>query len=280
MNSNHQKELIVNYGKITNIIISIKSLRESYLTNFYFGEDYCNMCINNKLFFVIEYEKCIFILKKDHDFYHLYFFASSKNSLEASLKELLLQYTNYIFIADIIGMETLVSELCSFYEQNDFIKYRKLFRMSRTKNLDEQQLLDERVKTATMKNAEQIKLLFEKYFDPYSEQIPLTDEIKKWIETKNIFIIVEKNNVIGFVIFEIIGMTSYLRYWFTHPEYRDKKIGSALLRRFFHECRATKRQLFWVISSNENAIIRYKHYGFEQEQLIDQIMIRKNNHEK
>ena len=68
--------------------------------------------------------------------------------------------------------------------------------------------------------------------------------------------------------------THYLRYWFTHPDFRDKKVGSRLLRRFFEEGRDTKRQLFWVIRSNENAIKRYRHYGFAEENMFDFVMSR------
>ena len=57
-----------------------------------------------------------------------------------------------------------------------------------------------------------------------------------------------------------------------HPDYRDKKVGSRLLRRFFEEGKDTKRQLFWVIRTNENAIKRYKHYGFNEENMFDFVM--------
>ena len=76
----------------------------------------------------------------------------------------------------------------------------------------------------------------------------------------------------GHLIFELSASTLYLRYWFTHPDYRDKKVGSRLLRRFFEEGKDTKRQLFWVIRTNENAIKRYKHYGFTEENMYDFVM--------
>ncbi|MBA4320402.1 MAG: N-acetyltransferase, partial [Flavobacterium sp.] len=40
--------------------------------------------------------------------------------------------------------------------------------------------------------------------------------------------------------------------------------------------RNTKRQLFWVIKSNENAIKRYLHYGFKEEKMYNFVMINKN----
>jgi GNAT superfamily N-acetyltransferase len=78
----------------------------------------------------------------------------------------------------------------------------------------------------------------------------------------------------GLVVFEINGLTSHLRYWFVDPKMRDQKTGSALLRRFFHECRNTKRQILWVNTLNANAIERYAHYGFRAETMTDIIMKR------
>ena len=82
----------------------------------------------------------------------------------------------------------------------------------------------------------------------------------------------EEGKMAGFLIYELNATTLYLRYWFTHPDFRDKKVGSRLLRRFFEEGKGTKRQLFWVIRTNENAIKRYRHYGFAEENMFDFVM--------
>lgn len=266
---------IHSYSQIQETIVAIKSHKKGFITNFYMSEERCNLFINKQLLFCVNEQECIFILQKNYDFYHLHYMTTSKDVLAKYLKVLMKKYPNDIFVSDIVGAKTVVSEISLVYEQCAFEKYIRLYRMSRTKKLDEPQQLDEHVEFASLEHTKQIQSFFQQYFDPYSEQIPLFDEIQKWIEIQNIIVITEKENIIGFVIFEINGITSYLRYWFTHPNYRDKKIGSALLRRFFHECKATKRQLFWVIESNKNAITRYKHYGFEQELLFDQIMIKK-----
>ena len=90
----------------------------------------------------------------------------------------------------------------------------------------------------------------------------------------NVLIFIPKieNKIAGFLIYELTTTTLYLRYWFTHPDYRDRKVGSRLLRRFFEEGKDTKRQLFWVIRTNENAIVRYRHYGFVEENMFDYVM--------
>ena len=40
----------------------------------------------------------------------------------------------------------------------------------------------------------------------------------------------------------------------------------------YEEGKDTKRQIFWVIRTNENAIKRYKHYGFNEENMFDYVM--------
>ena len=106
--------------------------------------------------------------------------------------------------------------------------------------------------------------------------MPTYKELVDWIRQEHISLYEVDGKIAGFIIYDLNGQTSYLRYWFVHPEYRNKKIGSILLNKFFSDNQEAKRQLFWVIQSNENAIKRYKHYGFESENLYDFIMTNKN----
>jgi ribosomal protein S18 acetylase RimI-like enzyme len=268
-------QTITDYKYIANAMIAIRAKKEGFITNFFLGEEKCNLLIKNDLLYGVTYEKCGLIFHKDHDFYHVYFMTTHVEPLNHALKQLNQDYAGNKFVVDIVGNPPMIEPLSQLFEQRGFKKYVSLYRMSRTKNIDEPQELDARIEYATLNHAEQIHDLLEAYFDKYSEQIPIKDEIEQWIADNSVLIIRENEKIIGFVIFEIQGLTAYLRYWFTHPDYRNKKVGSALLRRFFHECRHTKRQLFWVISSNENAIARYQHYGFQAEQLSDLIMIKK-----
>jgi GNAT superfamily N-acetyltransferase len=265
---------IYNYNWITNSMIRIRAFKEGYITNFFMSEERFNLLSKHNLIYSVEYEKCIFILYKDYEFYHVYFLITDKNQLNKALSMFVEQYSKCIFVVDIIGANSSVNELSMIFEHAGFERYILLYRMVRKETIDVPQMFDAKVIFAPLEYSEQIHKLLERYFDKYSEQIPLYEEMIQWIISNNVLIIVEQEKVIGFVIFEINGVTSYLRYWFTHPDYRNQGIGSLLLRRFFHESRNTKRQLFWVISSNENAISRYKHYGFEEEQMFDQVMMR------
>jgi len=79
----------------------------------------------------------------------------------------------------------------------------------------------------------------------------------------------------GVLVFEVIGFTSLLRYWYVNPAYRDQGIGAQLIRTFFQLSRGTKRILLWVVSNNGDAIARYQHYAFTRERLVDCVLTKK-----
>lgn len=264
---------IQSHNQIRNAIAAVKAYRKGLLTNFFMGKSRCDLLIKKELLHIVDFNQCRFILHEDHHFYHIYFIATDMDALSEAFKKFFTRYPSLIWVIDIIGIDNhLLSSLC---EQHGFEKYAGLTRMSRIENVSLSQKPDSRVKYAAIEEEEQIVELLETHFDKYSEQIPMREEITEWIKGNRIITVAEQSRVIGFVIFEINGETSCLRYWFTHPEYRDRKTGSALLRRFFHECCHTKRQLFWVVDTNSNAIARYKHYGFEFERIYDQVMIKR-----
>lgn len=267
-------ELVSNYSQIKDSIVKVKANKEGFITNFFLSDEKCELLIRNKILYIVCFDKVFFLLHKDTCFYHLYYISPSLDSLDASLIQLIRNFNELVLVVDIIGNNESIEKTVSVFNSYDFLTYTKLNRMSRIVNFDSY-IDDKRVTYATIEHGKEISLLLDKYFDRYCEQIPLIEEINKWIDKNRILVILDKDKIIGFVIFEINGVTSYLRYWFTHPDFRENKVGSALLRRFFFESRNTKRQLFWVIESNENAIIRYKHYGFLPEKMFD-IVLKKN----
>jgi len=123
-------------------------------------------------------------------------------------------------------------------------------------------------------DASAIKQLLDFFFVAEEEQIPSVEEIEKWIEKQTLYVIRgnEDNPILGFVIFDLLPATLYLRYWFTHPTARGKGVGGRLLKAMFAAGRDTKRQYFWVKTDNDNAIMRYQHYGFQFEPMKDVVM--------
>ena len=129
------------------------------------------------------------------------------------------------------------------------------------------------LKVADLDESLKVFELLKEHFDPKAEQLPTPEEIHQWCNNKNILIYKNEEKVAGFIIYQLIGLTLYLKYWFVLPQYREKKIGSKLFNYFLSYGQDSKRQLFWVIQSNENAIVRYEHYGFNKEKMFNYVLI-------
>ena len=95
-----------------------------------------------------------------------------------------------------------------------------------------------------------------------------------WIATRAILVARDGtgHDITGFVIFDLSPAALYLRYWFVSPGARGGGVGGKLMRSMFAAGLSTKRQYFWVKTDNENAIKRYRHYGFEFEELKDTVL--------
>lgn len=264
---------ITTYEEVNTLISVIKRQRRGFITNFYISPSRLNFLASKEAVYLIrgEEEENHFLLIESIKFSHLFFFSTDVIALENGLKNL---RTDTTFVVDLIGDNTTTTLLANAFLRSGFSAYKRLYRMSRLQDVGEHLKCDDQVVYANQNDTRQVFCLLQDFFDPYSEQIPLLDELQEMARQNRILVLKQINKIVGFAIFEINGMTSYLRYWFTHPDFRDRKVGSVLLRRFFYECRNTKRQLFWVIDDNHNAIKRYEHYGFTQETMIDNILIR------
>jgi ribosomal protein S18 acetylase RimI-like enzyme len=269
---------VTSIDAILSKVKKVKDRNRGYLTNFFLDVPKVELWIKLDLVVSEEIGETVFVCRKNNGFYNLFFITTEIPVLYRDIDLFLKKYLNEIFIIDIIQKSSDAEDIKSSLVRNGFYEYTSLVRMSKVTHED----YLEGANCKYFSFADKVKglevyRLLQKYFDPYAEQLPLIEEINIWIKKNGIITYSDDNQTIqGFLIFELIGQTSYLRYWFVHPEHREKRIGSTLLRLFFAEGRNTKRQLFWVIESNYNAIIKYEHFGFKKEALYDYIMINKN----
>lgn len=264
---------ISSLDQIQEEIKRIRDAKKGYFTNLFIDVEKFNLWIKSEIFYFYPTNEFVFFFKKNSSFSNVYFCSESIDSLHRGISLLKNIYNDRIFVFDIVGTVSGSKEICKVFKTNGYFLYTSLNRMSRLISSTQKPEENDSVRLADHTDLNEIHTLLFEYFDEYAEQLPLAEELEAWIEKKHLLLYVENKKIIGFSIFDIIGMTSYLRYWFVHPNHRNKKIGSSLLRRFFYEARETKRQLFWVIENNKNAIIRYKHYGFKNEDLMDYIYI-------
>ncbi|MDQ6529589.1 GNAT family N-acetyltransferase [Flavobacterium sp. LHD-85] len=266
---------IDNFNEINNALIKIKNYKKKLITNFYPNREKNDIWISKGNFYIIDKGEVVYFINKKARHCTLFFIASSNEELSKSLPNLIVEFQDEILILDIVQREE-TSELLDIFYNHSFYYYTSLVRMNRLSG-GKDFLLDqpEGIKEASSSHLVSIQNLFNTFFDEKAEQLPERDELIRWIENKNILVYEENNALGGFLIYEIIGNTLYLRYWFVHPDFREKKIGSKLFNFFESKGKDTNRHIFWVIKSNENAIKRYKHYGFVEEKMYNFILSNK-----
>ena len=266
---------IVSIEQLQELIINIRNLRKGFLTNFYLDKFKHSIWIEKGALFYILIDETLFFLKKDIGFSNLFYCSTIVENLSRSLHLLLSSYSETRFMIDAVGTSEQCQTIQTMLSNCQFNEYNKLIRMSRMTPQDDTFVLNDKVEIGSIEDANQVRELLLMNFDIKCEQIPYQEEIDQYAKDKRILVYKENSEVYGFVIFESNRSTHYLRYWFVHPEHRDKKIGSMLLNRFFYEGNNKRRQLFWVITNNENAIKRYRHYGFQEEDLYDIVLSNK-----
>jgi ribosomal protein S18 acetylase RimI-like enzyme len=178
-------------------------------------------------------------------------------------------------VVNLVAKNEFCKEL-SIFKEHHFNVYSSLIRMNCVgKRSHTVPAESDKVRNAETDDLFAVNQLLTTYFDPFAEQLPDTSDLIGWIKNNSIIVYKERDKVVGFIIYDLTESTLYLRYWFVHPDFRDKKIGSQLFKEFLARGKNTQRQLFWVIRSNENAIKRYRHYGFEEEKMYNYVLTNK-----
>ena len=269
-------ERITSFQFLQNAFNFTKSLDKKCISNYYFNFDKSINLIEANELFHIKIGNVIFVFRQNKGFHNLYYYAPSFFELKESLGQLQKLHSKNILIVDIVTTE-VTTEVLEIFKTSGFFPYSSLVRMSR---ISQNEMPIETIHAPNLKVAnrvESIEVYKElcNHFDPMAEQIPALKEIIDWGEKGNILIYKIDNSVAGFIIYQLVGLTLYLRYWFVATEFRDRKIGSSLFQYFLSKGKNAKRQLFWVIQSNENAVVRYKHYGFKDEKMYNYVLINK-----
>lgn len=264
---------ITSLTQILSLMTQVRTQRQGFITNFFPDQRKHDIWIARGELYYSEACGCHFVIRLSKEVNQLFFITTTVNNLAEGLKHLLLMRKELI-VTDIVGDEHTVSIMKQIFEQLGFESYEELYRMSRLGKLTYNEEKDPNVNFATILDTKELYYLLHQYFNPLSEQLPCEEELTKFINTQRVLVYKDKNKIIGFIIFELNGMTLYLRYWFVRSEYRNKKIGSKLFNEFMRIGSTTRRQLLWVIANNENAIKRYRHYGYTAENLFDYVLIK------
>jgi hypothetical protein len=213
-----------------------------------------------------------FFFRKDRDFHHLYFCASSVSALKrdiAALPEL----KSERIVMDLVGKEADLNGMISAWEAAGFRRFARLYRMARVAQpRADSALSDSPITFAEQADCPAILALLEHAFNRYGEQIPTLYEIEAAVRARQILAAKHDGALAGLLHFETQGVTSTLRFWCVNETYRAMKFGSALIRKYFAVNPAVKRFNLWVAADNINAVQKYGHYGYTPDGLVDYVL--------
>jgi GNAT superfamily N-acetyltransferase len=270
-------EKITTLDFFVNALNFVKSFKKKTVSNYYFNSIKSEQLLCSGDLSAITIGEVVFVLKQNEHFINLYYYASDSMELGKSLDKLVSIYPDVTYIIDVVTKE-IDTDVLKVLNQNGFNVYTSLVRMSRISNstpkVDE--VTDQHLKVANQDESLEVFNQLKTFFDPKAEQLPTQDEVFEWSNSGNVLVYKIENYIAGFIIYQLVGVTLYLRYWFVSPLYRERKLGSKLFNYFILKGKNSIRQLFWVIQTNENAIIRYKHYGFKEEKMYNFVLTNKN----
>ena len=267
---------ITNIEQLNSLLVYIRNLRTGYVTNFYFDETKHSTWIEANLLTYNKWEDTVFLFYensfcKEECITNLYYISTSEEYVTHHLQECKVLYPNVSFIIDIVGRDnkclTVVDDFKSIGAEH-LTTLQRMIRLDLPENYD----LDDKVVLADIKDISIVDDLLCKNFDVQIEQLPLRSELIGMINQGHVLKYMNNEEIAGLLLFDLNSTTLHLRYLLTLPNYRNKGVGSALCKRCFKEGSTTKRQILWVRQENSNAIVRYQHIGFVEENMYDYIL--------
>lgn len=250
----------------------VRSLHKGCVTNFYWDPQKHPYWLAEGSLTYEEFNEGFLMYHQSGTFSNLYYIATDFTTVASMLQ---MMQIGEDLVVDVVSRGDDRSAI-EVFKGMGFESYRSLYRMSHVGQIVQQDWMrDPRVKVGTKTDAALVHQVLLKDFDPLAEQIPSLKEIEDFSERGELSVIKDGENLCGFLIAEITGVTWYLRYWYTSPDYRNQGIGARLLRTSLINGITCKRQMFWVLSDNENAIKRYEHYGFSRENMNDYVLIKR-----
>lgn len=265
-------EQVQSIDQLRVLIGEVRARRQGFVTNFYLDEFKHGVWIAQGDCFAEKIGDTLFVIRKDHAFWNVFYNSTSLEQLRNDLSLFTKDNSDCSMMFDVIGRDIQCLPVVTMMEGIGFKNMASLVRMMRPTDSIDYTSDTSDICRATIDDVPGVSRLLHQYFDARVEQLPYDAELMDFARQGHVLLCKEQERMAGFLIYELNNTTLYLRYWFTHPDFRDKKVGSRLLKRFFEEGKDTKRQLLWVIRTNENAIKRYRHYGFSDENMFDYIM--------
>lgn len=263
-------------GEVFDAIQKAKAGATAFCTNFFPVETKLQGWIDRGGLFAELHSGSAFFFRKDRDFQRFYFCAADVTALGQGMAAVPGLKTERV-MTDLVGTESALKNLLPMLESAGFRRYTQLQRMARI-GRPESMAVSSPIGFAGKADCQSVFELIENSFDCYGEQLPMLYEIESAVENRQILAAWRDDELAGLLYFETQGFASAVRFWAVAEKFRALKIGSALMQYYFKTQESVRRFTLWVNSENQNAIQKYRHYGYAPDGLIDQILANQNIH--
>jgi GNAT superfamily N-acetyltransferase len=242
----------------------------AFCTNFFPVESKLQGWIDHGVLSAEWYPGAAFFFRKDRDFRHFYFSAADGTALAQAMAAVP-GLKNGRVVTDLVGNESTLGQLLPRLEQAGFRRYTRLQRLARIGRPETGQGRPP-AGFAEKADAPAVLELIENLFDRYGEQIPMLYEIEAAIEGRQILAVKCDGALAGLLFFETQGVASTVRFWAVAEKFRARRVGSVLMQHYFQIHGPVRRFTLWVNSGNEDAITKYRHYGYATDGLMDYVL--------
>lgn len=219
-------------------------------------------------------EGALLIHRQDGKLLRVYHVATDQPSLAVALGKLVEAMPGRLMVADLVGRPEEVQRVTEAYQQQGFALHTQLVRMQRSGMWPATMAGAVDVDLAHIGDVSELRAFMERWLDPLSEQIQNMAELRQAVVSGGVFVVREVQGLAGILIHETTGQSTTLRYWHVAGHHHGQGIGSRLMHAFLARCATSRRVTLWVIAGNVATIAKYHHYGFSEDGMIDNIMVR------
>jgi ribosomal protein S18 acetylase RimI-like enzyme len=261
-------------GVVSDAIQQVKAGAPAFCTNFFPVQRKLQEWVEHGELLVENRGEAAFLLRQDRDFWHFYFCARDVVALRREIAALADLKTRRL-TADLVGSEEALRDVIDALASAGFRPYARLQRMARPGSPMAPLASpdDAPVTLAGQADGPAVLQLLETGFDRFADQLPLLREIEAAIAARQILAVKVDGFLAAALFFETQGFTSSVRYWAVAAQFRARRLGAVLMRRYLESHSAIRRFTLWVVADNRNAIEKYRHYGYEPDGLVDHVLV-------
>ena len=202
----------------------IRSLHRGFITNFFLDPVKHRLCITKGDCHTDRIGSTLFIIRQSLTFWNVFYCSTTLEDFSHDLSEFMVEHSGVTMMFDIVGRDIQCQPVVEIFRDKGCKEATSLVRMTRMTTPMEY-TADSTIRLATEQDIPVVSQLLHTYFDEQTEQIPYDEELLDYARQGHVLVCEENGKMAGFLIYELNATTLYLRYWFTHPDFRDKKVS-------------------------------------------------------